>query len=137
MLAQYHGHYIKFYLKEIRDIQISKQTFEKEDKLMENIDNAVSFWFNPAVEPFEVTFLLDDDIVVYFERKPIKGQYLKKNCDGTAELTINVTDKKEVFFVMKKWLFQIRIIEPYKLQAEFNVMIKKYLASLTIVQNMR
>ena len=92
------------------------------------MEKALDIWFDPKAEPFDVTLLLDSNAIVYFERKPIKGQYMKKNSDGTAELTISITNKEEIFTVLKKWLPQIRVIEPHKLQEEFEEMMREYLA---------
>jgi predicted DNA-binding transcriptional regulator YafY len=91
------------------------------------MERAINIYFEPKNEPFDVTLLLESNAIIYFERKPIKGQYLKKNSDGTAELTISVTHKEEVFYILKKWLPQIKVIEPYALQEEFERMMQKYL----------
>ncbi|MEA2048682.1 MAG: WYL domain-containing protein [Campylobacterota bacterium] len=128
LLTQYKEHYIKFYLKEIRDLEIMKQTFVQEEKVLERMNKALNIWFDPKAEPFDVTLLLNSNAIVYFERKPIKGQYVKKNRDGTAELTLSISNKNEVFTILKKWLPQIKIIEPYQLQEEFEEILKKYLS---------
>ena len=130
LLTQHKDHYIKFYLKEIRDLQILEKTFVQEEKVLDRMNKALDIWFDPKVEPFDVTLLLDSDAIVYFERKPIKGQYLKKNSDGTAELTVSITHKREIFSVLKKWLPQIKVIEPNELQAEFEKMLKEYLSGI-------
>ena len=127
LLSQYKDHYIKFYLKEIRDIKILDQTFVQEEKVLDRMNKALDIWFDPKAEPFDVTLLLDRNAIVYFERKPIKGQYMKKNSDSTAELTVSITNKEEIFTVLKKWLPQIRVIEPAELQEEFEDMMKRYL----------
>ena len=101
LLTKYKDYYIKFYLKEIRDIQILDQTFIQEEKVLDRMEKALDIWFDPKAEPFDVTLLLDNNAIVYFERKPIKGQYLKKNSDGTAELTVSITNKSEIFSVLK------------------------------------
>ena len=128
LLSQYKDHYIKFYLKEIRDLKILDQTFVQDKKVLDRMEKALDIWFDPKAEPFDVTLLLDSNAIVYFERKPIKGQYMKKNSDGTAELTISITNKEKIFTVLKKWLPQIRVIEPHKLQEEFEEMMREYLA---------
>ncbi len=127
LLTQYKDHYIKFYLREIRDLKILEKTFTQNEKVLDRMNKALDIWFDPKAEPFDVTLLLDSDAIVYFERKPIKGQYLKKNSDHTAELSISVTNKNEVFNILKKWLPQIKVIEPYELQEEFERMLKSYL----------
>jgi len=102
---------------------------QKEEKVIDRMERAINIYFDPKKEPFDVILQLDSDAIVYFERKPIKGQYLKKNSDGTAELTISVTHKKEVFYILKNWLPQIKVIEPYTLQEEFEKMMRNYLSS--------
>ncbi len=128
LLTQYKEHYIKFYLREITDIKILNDTFQKDEKILDRMEKAIDIWFDPKAKPFDVTFLLDQYAIVYFERKPIKDQYLKKNSDGTAELTVSVTHEKEVFSILKKWLPQVKIIEPYYLQEKFEDMIAGYLS---------
>jgi len=128
LLTQYKEHYIKFYLKEIRDMKVLKQTFEHDDKVLDRMDKALDIWFDPKVEPFDVTLSLEGYAIVYLERKPIKGQYLKKNSDGTAELTVSITHKNEIFSIVKKWLPRIKIIEPIELQEEFEKILQGYLA---------
>jgi len=132
LLTQYKEHTIKFYLREIDNLHIEEVTFEKDETLLEKMEKAQGIWFDPGAKPFEVTLLLESDAIVYFERKPVKGQYLKKNRDHTAELTLTVTDKREVFDIMKKWLPQIKVIEPYSLQEEFEAMLMDYLTVKTI-----
>ncbi len=127
LLAEYHGHYIKFYLKEIRNIKISNQTFEKDNTVLERMNKALGFWFDPTAEPFEVTLLLDEEVIIYFKRNPIIGQRIKLNPDSTAELTITATDKREIFDLLKKWLPQISVAEPYSLQKDFEGMLQGYL----------
>ena len=127
LLSEYHGHYIKFYLKEIRNIKVQNQTFERDENLLERMNKALGFWFDPTAEPFEVTLLLDREIIVYFKRNPINGQRLKTNPDGTAELTVTATDKREIFDLLKKWLPQIKVIEPESLQISFEKELRDYL----------
>jgi len=127
LLTKYKDNYIKFYLKEIRDLQILDKTFVQEEKVLDRMNKALDIWFDPKAEPFDVTLLLDSDAIVYFERKPIKGQYLRNNSDGTAELTMSITHKRELFSILRKWLPQIKVIEPHKLQVEFEKMLKEYL----------
>jgi predicted DNA-binding transcriptional regulator YafY len=127
LLTQYKDHYIKFYLREIKDIKILPATFKKDEIILDRMEKAIDIWFDPKAEPFDVTFLLDEYAIVYFERKPIKDQYLKKNSDGTAELTVSITNKREIFTILKKWLPQIKVIEPCELQEEFEAMLNKYL----------
>lgn len=127
LLLKYKDYYLKLYLKEIRELQILDKSFTKEEKVCERMEKAINIYFEVDTEPFDVVLLLNRNAIVYFERKPIKGQYLKKNSDGTAELTISVTHNEEVFAILKKWLPQIKVIEPPELQTKFNEKLRSYL----------
>ncbi len=127
LIAQKRDFTMHLYLKEIHNLKTSNKTFTLDEKILNSLEKAHNIYFNSQKEPFEVILLLDSDAIVYFERKPLKGQFLKKNKDGTAELTISATDKKEIFPILKTWLPQIRVIEPPELQEEFEEMMKKYL----------
>jgi predicted DNA-binding transcriptional regulator YafY len=127
LLTQYKEHFIKFYLKEIHNLEVHERQFDPDPHLLERMNHAVGIWFDPKVKPFEVTLLLERSAITYFKRKPIRGQYLKENPDGTAELSFAITDKRELFDIMKKWLPQIRVIEPQGIQEEFEGMLRRYL----------
>ena len=49
---------------------------------------------------------------------------MQKNSDCTAELTVSIANKEEIFTLLKKWLPQIRVIKADGLQEEFEKMIK-------------
>lgn len=120
-------YYRKFYLKEIKDVKLLDRTFVPNENILERINKAIGFWFEPTKEPLDIILHLDKEVVIYFERKPIKDQYLKKNSDGTAELTVSVTSKNEIFTILKQWLPQVKVIEPYSLQEEFEKILQGYL----------
>jgi len=128
LFCQVKDYYPKFYLKEITDLVVSEQTFEHREKVLESMQKAQDIWFDPAKEAFEVILFLDSTARVYFERKPIKDQFLKKYADGTGEITIYITNKEECFSILKKWLPHVKIVEPMELQEEFESILTSYLA---------
>ena len=69
------------YLKEIHNLKILDKTFKLDDNIINRLEKAHNIYFNSRKEPFEVILLLQSDAIIYFERKPLKGQYLKKNSD--------------------------------------------------------
>jgi len=129
LFCQVKDYYPKFYLKEITDLVVSEQTFEHREKVLASMQKAQDIWFDPAKEAFEVILFLDSTARVYFQRKPIKDQFLKKYADGTAEITIYITNKEEVFSILKKWLPHIKVTEPIELQEEFDSMLTSYIKS--------
>ncbi len=127
LIAQKRDFAMHLYLKEIHNLKILDKTFKLNDNILNGLEKAHNIYFKSNTEPFEVVLLLEHDAIVYFERKPLKGQFLKKNQDGTAELTICATDKEEIFPILKTWLPKIKVIEPPELQDEFENIIKSYL----------
>ena len=126
LFCQVKDYYPKFYLKEITDLVVSEQTFKHREKVYASMQKAQDIWFDPAKEAFEVILFLDSTVRVYFERKPIKDQFLKKYVDGTGEITIYITNKEECFSILKKWLPHVKIVEPIGLQEEFESILTSY-----------
>lgn len=128
LLAEHEGHSKKFYLKEIKSCQEEKKNFVPSAKILESMENSLNIWFSPSTEPFEVILWLDEDAVVYFERKPIsKNQKLYKKADGTAEVVVKITDVEEILPVLKFWLPKVRVVEPIEIQEDFEKMLAEYL----------
>ena len=115
------------YLKEITDLKILEQTFEHKDNILKSLQKAQDIWFDSNKDEFEVIFHLDAIAKVYFQRKAIKDQHLKAYNDGTAELTIYISNKETAFGILKRWLPHIRIVEPVWLQEEFENKLNLYL----------
>jgi predicted DNA-binding transcriptional regulator YafY len=127
LFCQYNDYFPKFYLKEISDLYIQNETFEYKEKVLSSMQKAQDIWFDPAKEVFEIILYLDSVARVYFERKPIKGQLLRKYTDGTGEVTVDVTSKEEIFSILKKWLPHVKVVEPPELQEEFKLMLSSYI----------
>jgi predicted DNA-binding transcriptional regulator YafY len=115
------------YLKEITDLKILEQTFEHKDNILKSLQKAQDIWFNPNKDEFEVIFHLDATAKVYFKRKPIKDQQIREYKDGTAELTIYISNKETAFAILKKWLPHVKVVEPMWLQDEFESKLRLYI----------
>ncbi|MBA1419911.1 MAG: WYL domain-containing transcriptional regulator [Epsilonproteobacteria bacterium] len=126
LYCQHYSYFPSFYLKEIRDLKIEDNEFTYDEKILSALTKAQSIWFNPTKNSYEVILYVDSVVRIYFERKPLKDQFLKKYPDGTGEVTTSVTDKKEVFSLLKKWIPHIKILEPEELQREFEDMLDEY-----------
>jgi len=116
------------YLKEITDLKILEQTFEHKDNILKSLQKAQDIWFNPNKDEFEVVFHLDETARVYFERKPMQDQHLKVYKNGTAEVTIYISNKETAFGILKKWLPHVKIVEPTWLQDEFESKLRLYIS---------
>lgn len=104
----------KYYLKNLFNIKTVNDKFEVTKELDELLDNSVSIWFQEDIEPFEVRLHIEDEIVKYFQRKPIsKTQVIEKyHSDGSLEIKVIITHEMEILPIIKYWLPYIKIIEP-------------------------
>ncbi|SFV56707.1 transcriptional regulator, putative [hydrothermal vent metagenome] len=127
LYSQHHNYFPSFYLKEITNLQIEDKTFTYDENIVSALTKAQNIWFNPKKEPFEVILFVDSVVRIYFERKPLKDQFMKKYPDDTAEVSISITDKQEVFSLLQKWLPHIKVLEPEVLQYEFENMLDGYI----------
>lgn len=126
LFCKHYAKFPKFYLKEISDLVIQDNAFKYEENILSYVERSQGIWFNPNKKPFEVILYLDSVVRVYFERKPVKEQFLKKYTDGSGELTLYVTSKEEVFSILKKWLPHVKVVEPVEMQDEFKTMLSSY-----------
>ncbi len=127
LLIQYKNYYQKLYLKAIRELTVQKETFTIDETILARMERAVNIYFDLDEEFMDVTLLVEQDAIVYFERKPLPGQHLRHNIDGTAELSLRVTHEEEIFYLLKRWLPQLRVIEPISLQEKFDGLLRNYL----------
>ncbi len=127
LYSQHHNYFPSFYLKEISNLHIEDRTFTYDENIISALTKAQNIWFNPKKEPFDVTLFVDSTIRIYFERKPLRNQFIKKYPDGTGEVTFSVTHKREVFSLLQKWLPHTKVLEPEILQYEFEEILSDYI----------
>lgn len=128
LLAQHQQITKKFYFKSIARCDMSDTTFKRDPKIIDHLENAINIWFSTDINPYEVRLWIDEDIVVYFERKPVsKNQKLYLQSDGSAELVLRITNDEEIYPILKYWLPKVRVIEPVHIQENFNTLLAQYL----------
>jgi len=126
LLTTYKGNYLKFYLREIRDLHLEKEQFIVDTTLLSKMERAHNVWFDPAIEPFEVRLLLEPAAAAHYRRQPMIGQRLAPQADGTTEMTVWITHKEEIFAQVRKWFPLIKILEPYELRKAFDQLVRRY-----------
>ncbi|PHM16941.1 MAG: hypothetical protein CJD30_09255 [Sulfuricurvum sp. PD_MW2] len=128
LLAQHKQYTKKFYIKSIAKCTMTDKVFKRDPKIMDYLESAINIWFSTDIKPYEVRLWIDEDIIVYFERKPIsKNQKLYIQSDGSAELVLKVTNDEEIYPILKYWLPKVRVIEPIHIQENFNKSLAQYL----------
>lgn len=84
------------------------------------MNSAINVWFKPNAPIFEVRLLVNKDIAKYFIRRPLcKSQLvIKENKDGSIELVLTATSKKEMIYELKKWQPNLLVLKPKDLDKE-------------------
>jgi predicted DNA-binding transcriptional regulator YafY len=120
----------KFHLKSINDIRTLNSKFitPTKENLNEKLENAINIWFQPDNEIIQVILEVDNEIIKYFERKPISNsQKILEQNDKTSKLSILITHQMELIPTILKWIPHIRVVEPAWLGDEIEEKITKYL----------
>lgn len=117
-----------FYIKDIANFLITDKIFEKNISALKKLDSAINVWFEPNSEIFEVRLFVNKHIAKYFIRRPLcKSQLLtKENEDGSIELLLTSSSKKEMIFELKKWQPYLIVLEPTDLAKEMLEISREY-----------
>jgi len=120
----------KYYLKNITNIEVLKDSFTSDSKLDEILDNALSIWFDRDKEPFEVKLLVSSEIAKYFKRKPIsKTQTIETvHKDGSMEVAVKITHEMEIIPLVKYWIPHVKVLEPAWIKESIEDDLKGYLS---------
>jgi len=117
--------YRKFYLKNIKNIKITSQTFEYKQV---NLEKALNVWYDPTKEIIQVELLADEYATKYLERLPFSNnQNLIKNSDNTSTIYLEITNKMEILKKLLMWIPHIVVIKPKWLKEEIDNMIEEYI----------
>jgi predicted DNA-binding transcriptional regulator YafY len=106
-----------------------KKVLEKYTHFFKHIQNAMSL-----NKPTKTAVLLaSKDIAVYFKEGMKKffpsQKFIKTFEDGTVKFSIDYTNDMEILPFIKKWLPDIKILEPKELQEVYILSLKKMLSS--------
>ncbi|MGB5794104.1 helix-turn-helix transcriptional regulator [Poseidonibacter sp.] len=117
----------KYYLKDLTNIKMTKETFEVENKIDELLDNSISIWFNQYTEPFEVKLYANKWTSKYFKRRPLPMQSIVSlHEDGGMEFIIKITHEMEILPIVKYWIPHLHILEPKWIQDMLEEDIKEF-----------
>ncbi|SMC10062.1 helix-turn-helix transcriptional regulator [Nitratiruptor tergarcus] len=119
----------KYLLRQIAQVKISDEKFTPPKNLHEKISKALSIWFDPDIEPFEVRLFIDGKVAKYFKYKPLAPSQiiLGEDQDGSIEIALKITHEMEIIPIIKQWLPHIRVLEPKWLDEMIKEDIKTYL----------
>ena len=118
----------KYYLKNIKNIQLLEETFESTAKLDKLLDNSISIWFSQNTEPYKVVLNISADVAKYFKRKPISKSQITESAyeDGSMDVSVEITNDMEIIPFVKYWIPHIRVLEPLSVKEAIELDLKAY-----------
>jgi predicted DNA-binding transcriptional regulator YafY len=121
----------KYYLKNIKNIRLSDDTFESTTKLDELLDNSISIWFEQNMEPYRVVLNMASGIAKYFKRKPISKSQITEAvyADGSIDVSVEITNDMEIIPFVKYWIPHIKVLEPLSVKEAIESDLKAYIRS--------
>jgi len=121
----------KYYLKGISKIDISDEKFEITRDIDKLLKDSTNVWFEGDAKAFEVRLEVANSVAKYLIRKPCSPtqKVLSENATHT-ELSVFVSHDMEILPIVKRWLPDVKILEPQSLNAKLKSMLEGYLKGL-------
>ena len=121
----------KYYLKNIKNIQLSEKTFKSTEKLDRLLDNSISIWFEQNTEPYRVVLNISADVAKYFKRKPISKSQITESLyeDGSMDVSVEITNDMEIIPFVKYWIPHIKALSPIRIGKVIETDMKMYLSN--------
>ena len=121
----------KYYLKSIKNIQLSDETFKSTAKLDRLLDNSISVWFEQNIEPYRVVLNISAEVAKYFKRKPISKSQITESvyADGSMDVSVEITNDMEIIPFVKYWIPHIKVLEPESIKDAIAEDLKEYVAN--------
>ncbi|NOR54811.1 MAG: WYL domain-containing protein [Sulfurovum sp.] len=119
----------KYYLKSIKNIQLSDETFESTTKLDRLLENSISIWFSQSTEPYKVVLNISKEVAKYFKRKPISKSQITESVyeDGSMDVSIEITNDMEIIPFVKYWIPHVKVLEPESIRNAIVEDLKDYI----------
>jgi len=101
----------------IKDITVYPDTFRKNRKILEFIENFQSLMSRFDRPKFEVVVFVENEVERHFKvKKFLKSQQIVRDTKEGLILKYLINDEKEILFLAKDWLPHMKIITPSYLQ---------------------
>lgn len=121
----------KYYLKGISNINITEKAFKITRNINKMLTESTNVWFQENNEPFEVKLEVSQEIARYLIRKPCSPtQKIIKQDENGMIISVTVSHEMEILPVIKRWLPDIKVIEPQSLNISLKNMLEEYLKSI-------
>jgi len=119
----------KYYLKNIKNIQLLEDTFKSTSKLDKLLENSISVWFQQNTEPYKVVLNISAEVAKYFKRKPISKSQITESVyeDGSMDVSVEITNDMEIIPFVKYWIPHVRVLEPEGIKKAIVEDLKSYI----------
>ncbi|TLD82098.1 WYL domain-containing transcriptional regulator [Helicobacter sp. MIT 05-5293] len=121
----------KFYLNNISNVHTIRQGESIDEEALGRLDNALNAWFVPNRKPFMVRLWVDSKVAKYFKRKKISpNQHLIEHSDKSLDITLYITDFREIAPLVLMWIPSVVVLEPQELKEFILKNVRDYLKLL-------
>ena len=119
----------KFHLKSIKNLTISNEKFTNTKDIEAKLKNANSIWFDIDSQGFIVELLVDNSILKFLERIPLKTQAIIRKQDE-SEVHLKVSNYYEIMPFILQFIPLIKVIAPNDLNEYLKNLLSEYLKSI-------
>ncbi|MCZ6159818.1 WYL domain-containing transcriptional regulator [Campylobacter ureolyticus] len=119
----------KFHLKSIKNLTILNERFTNTKDIEAKLKNANSIWFDIDSQGFIVELLVDNSILKFLERIPLKTQAIIRKQDE-SEVHLKVSNYYEIVPFILQFIPFIKVIAPSDLNEYLKNLLSEYLKSI-------
>lgn len=119
----------KFHLKSIKNLTILNEKFTNAKDIETKLKNANSIWFDIDKKGFIVELLVDNSILKFLERIPLKTQAIIRKQDE-SEVHLKVSNYYEIVPFILQFIPFIKVIAPNDLNEYLKNVLSEYLKSI-------
>lgn len=121
----------KFYLNDIDNLHALPYTLTPDTQVLEHLDRAINAWYNPYGEKIAVYLWVDKAVAKYFKRKKLSPtQILYPQKDGSLEMSLLITDYREISGEILRWIPYMVVLEPSGLREHIKECVRAYMEVL-------
>lgn len=112
----------------IKELNVKSGTFYKVMDAEDFIESFQTLFSDYKVPRFEVFVEASGEVARFFKRKKhLKSQQIvEEKENGNLLIRYETNNKIEIFMLLKKWLPELKLIEPAWLKEEFETMVQSY-----------
>jgi predicted DNA-binding transcriptional regulator YafY len=123
--------YKTFYFKDIQNVLVKEESFECDKEALITMENALNIWFEAQEKSFEVILHVNKVIAKHLSRRPLSKTQKVITCyeDGSMEVSVKATSDTEVIHTLKKWLPNLKVLSPVRIDEKFKKELQEYIAN--------